>query len=166
MIILGVDPGYATLGYGVVKKTGNHFQAVTYGVVTTETSMQPHERLCKIYDAVQALIDEHKPEVMAVEELFFYRNVTSAIQVGQARGVVLLAGAKAGIPVYEYTPMQVKQGVVGYGGAEKIQVRQMVKILLNLPKMPKKADSADALAIAICHGNSEMMIKRLGGYVK
>lgn len=164
MIIMGVDPGYATLGYGIIKKTGNRFQALTYGVVTTEPDLPTHERLCKIFDALQELIGEHQPQVMAVEELFFNKNVTSAIQVGQARGVILLAGAKAGIPVYEYTPMQIKQGVVGYGLAKKMQVRQMVKVLLNLPALPKKADSADALAVAICHGNSELMIKRLGGY--
>lgn len=164
MIIMGVDPGYATLGYGIVKKTGNRFQALTYGVITTEPGMPVHQRLCKIYDALQDMIAEHQPQVMAVEELFFNRNVTSAIQVGQARGVVLLAGAKAGIPVFEYTPMQIKQGVAGYGLAKKMQVRQMVKVLLNLSDLPKKADSADALAVAICHGNSELMLKRLGAY--
>lgn len=163
-MILGVDPGYATLGYGIINKTGNHFQAVAHGVITTSPDLPAHERLCRIYDGLQELITAYQPEVMAVEELFFNRNVTTAIQVGQARGVILLAGAKAGIPVFEYTPMQVKQGVVGYGLAKKMQVRQMVKILLNLPALPAKADSADALAIAICHGNSDAMYKRLGGY--
>ncbi|MCK4261166.1 MAG: crossover junction endodeoxyribonuclease RuvC [Halanaerobiales bacterium] len=162
MIILGVDPGYATLGYGIIKKSGNHYNPITYGVITTEATLTAHERLKKIYDGLMALIDNFQPEVMAVEELFFNKNVNTAIQVGQARGVILLTGANAGISVYEYTPLQVKQGVVGYGRAQKMQVRQMVKMILNLSELPKKADSADALAIAICHGHSEKMLKRLG----
>lgn len=164
MIILGVDPGYATLGYGIIKQLGNRFQAVTYGVFTTAPDLEPHQRLCKIFDSLQDLIAEFQPGAMAVEELFFNKNVNTAIQVGQARGVILLAGAKAGLPIFEYTPLQVKQAVVGYGVATKMQVRQMVKILLNLSELPKPDDAADALAVAICYANSAAVLKRLGGY--
>ena len=164
MIILGVDPGYATLGYGIINQEGNRLKAVTYGVFTTEPNLPAHERLLKIFDSLQELIAEHRPDAMAVEELFFNKNVNTAIQVGQARGVILLAGAKAGLPVYEFTPLQVKQGVVGYGVATKMQVRQMVKILLNLSTLPKPDDAADALAVAISYANSAIVIKRLGGY--
>ncbi|AZR73112.1 crossover junction endodeoxyribonuclease RuvC [Anoxybacter fermentans] len=164
MIILGIDPGYATLGYGIVKKKGNFFEPITYGVIITEAQLKTPERLKRIYDNLIDLINQYQPDVMAVEELFFNKNVKTAIQVGQARGVILLAGANAGIPLYEYTPLQVKQGVVGYGRANKMQVRQMVKALLKLSALPEKADSADALAVAICHGHSQKMIKRLGGY--
>lgn len=163
MLIFGIDPGYATLGYGLVRKIGNRFEPITYGVIKTDPKTPTEKRLEILYDGLQELIDEYQPDVMAVEELFFNQNAKSAIQVGQARGVILLLGAKAGVPVFEYTPLQVKQGVVGYGRATKLQVRTMVKTLLNLPDLPKKADSADALAIAICHGHSEPMLKRLGG---
>ncbi len=164
MIILGIDPGYATLGYGIIHKIGNSFKPITYGVITTPPEFQPSDRLKKIYDSLMELIETHHPEVMAVEELFFNKNVNTAIQVGQARGVALLTGANAGISVFEYTPLQVKQGVVGYGRAAKNQVRQMVKVLLNLSELPGKADAADALAVAICHGHSVKMINQLGGY--
>lgn len=164
MIIMGVDPGYATMGYGIVEKRGNSFKPLTYGVITTKPDTETAERLKIIYHGLLDLIDEYQPEVMAVEDLFFNKNVKTAIKVGQARGVIMLAGANKGLPVHEYTPLQVKQGVVGYGRASKMQVRQMVKTLLNLRKIPKKADSADALAIAICHGHSSRMINKLGGY--
>lgn len=164
MIIFGIDPGYAKLGYGLIEKIGNSFKAITYGVITTETDLSSAARLQKIYDQLMELIAKYQPEVMAVEELFFNKNVNTAIQVGQARGVALLTGANAQIAVYEYTPLQVKQGVVGYGRASKNQVRQMVKILLNLSELPKKADSADALAVAICHGHSVKLVTQLGGF--
>ena len=163
MIIFGIDPGYARLGYGLIQQVGNSFKAITYGVITTEADLSSPARLEKIYHQLMDLITRYQPEVMAVEELFFNKNVNTAIQVGQARGVALLTGAHAKIAVYEYTPLQVKQGVVGYGRASKDQVCQMVKILLNLSELPKKADSADALAVAICHAHSMKMATQLGG---
>lgn len=166
MIIFGIDPGYARLGYGLIEQVGNSFKAITYGVITTKAELPSADRLQKIYHHLMELIDRYQPEVMAVEELFFNKNVNTAIQVGQARGVALLTGAHAKIAVYEYTPLQVKQGVVGYGRASKDQVRQMVKILLNLSELPQKADSADALAVAICHAHSVKLATQLGGFLR
>ena len=154
MIILGIDPGLATTGYGVIKKEGNSFTLIDYDTIITSADETDVDRLSKLYDELISLIDKFQPQHIAVEELFFNKNVKTAIRVGQARGVILLAGAQQGILVSEYTPLQVKQAVVGYGRASKNQVQQMVKALLNLEDIPKPDDAADALAISICHGHS------------
>lgn len=150
MLVLGIDPGTAICGYGLVDMQGNHLRVVVYGAVTTSPKSKPEDRLLKIYREIDDLIKEYKPEVMGVEQLFFNRNTTTAIPVGQARGVVLLAAAANGVEVVERTPLQVKQAVVGYGKATKEQVIYMVEKLLNLPKKPHPDDVADALAVAIC----------------
>ncbi|MGE5631096.1 MAG: crossover junction endodeoxyribonuclease RuvC [Caulobacteraceae bacterium] len=154
MIILGVDPGIAILGYGLVGYEANKFTVIDYGAITTEAGTPMSRRLTLIYDDLINLIVKYKPDVFAVEELFFNKNIKTALTVGHARGVAVLAASKSGVPVYEYTPLQVKQAVVGYGRAEKKQIQQMVKILLNLREIPKPDDVADALAVALCHGNS------------
>lgn len=157
MIILGIDPGFAITGYGVVKYEGNKFSAIDYGAITTESSMELPKRLLHLHDSLRELIGRHKPDAISIEELFFNKNIKTALTVGHGRGVAVLAAAESGIDVFEYTPLQVKQSVVGYGRAEKAQVQQMVKIILNLPKIPKPDDVADALAIAVCHGHSYRM---------
>ncbi len=151
--ILGIDPGLATIGYALVDKETNHFEVLEYGVIKTSADKDDIERLEIIHRNIEALIKEFEPEQMAVEELFFNKNVKTAIAVGQARGVILLAGSQAGLKVAEYTPLQIKQAVVGYGRADKMQVQQMVKSLLNLSEIPRPDDAADALAISICHGH-------------
>jgi len=150
MLVLGIDPGTAICGYGLVEMQGNHLRAIDYGAVLTSPKSKPEERLLKIYNEIDALILKYKPDVMGVEQLFFNRNVTTAIPVGQARGVILLTAAKHEIELVERTPLQVKQAVVGYGRATKDQVIFMVQKLLNLPKAPHPDDVADALAVAIC----------------
>ncbi|MBW4828572.1 MAG: crossover junction endodeoxyribonuclease RuvC [Clostridiaceae bacterium] len=154
MIILGIDPGIAIVGYGVIECKGNKFKALDYGTITTEANIPFTERIRIIYDDMTTLIDKYNPTDLAIEELFFNKNVKTAIKVGQARGVEILAAVHKGLNIYEYTPLQVKQGVVGYGRAEKRQVQEMVKMLLNLKKIPKPDDAADALALALCHGSS------------
>lgn len=154
MIIMGIDPGVATIGCGVIKWEGNKFTTLYYGAVTTPAKMMFSKRLLSIADQLDELIMTYKPDAYAIEELFFNTNVKTAIMVGHGRGVCVLAAAKRGVPVFEYTPLQVKQAVTGYGRADKAQIQQMVKILLNLKEVPKPDDVADALAIAICHGNS------------
>ena len=144
MIILGIDPGYAIVGYGVVSYDNRTFTPITYGAVTTEAGLDVDLRLEQVYDGISAVIDRYQPDAIAIEQLFFTNNKTTGIMVAQARGV----------PTYEYTPMQVKQSVVGYGKAVKKQVMEMTRILLRLEKIPKPDDAADALAIAICHGHS------------
>jgi crossover junction endodeoxyribonuclease RuvC len=155
MVVLGIDPGTATTGYGLVGETpeGN-LQALAYGVIITAPDLTMPERLLLLYKNLKEILILHRPESGAVEKLFFQRNVSTALSVGQARGVVLLAMAEVNLPVAEYTPMEVKQAVCGYGGAKKNQVQQMVKALLNLEVLPHPDDAADALAIAICHLNS------------
>lgn len=148
--VLGIDPGTALLGYGIVREHGGRREAVTYGVLRTPADMAPAARLLQLYEGVAELLATYRPDVVAVEELFFSRNVTSALAVGQARGVVLLAAAQAGLPVAEYKPAQVKQAVAGYGKAEKPQVQQMVRLALGLAAVPKPDDTADALAVALC----------------
>jgi crossover junction endodeoxyribonuclease RuvC len=152
---MGIDPGLATLGYSLLEKNGNKFKVIDYGTIRTPADMISFNRLKKIHDELLELIEEYHPQQMAVEELFFNKNVKTAIKVGQARGVILLAGAQSNLSLGEYTPLQVKQGVVGYGRASKSQVQQMVKALLNLEKIPRPDDAADALAVAICHGHSQ-----------
>ncbi len=161
MIIVGIDPGFAITGYGVLDYVGNKFRLLDVGVITTEASLELSDRLLVLNDGLDALIAKYRPDAMAVEELFFNTNVKTAIKVGHGRGVALLSAAKAGVKVYEYTPLQVKQSVVGYGRAKKEQVQQMVKVLLNLEKIPKPDDAADALAIAICHAHSSGSLNRL-----
>ncbi|MBE6105855.1 crossover junction endodeoxyribonuclease RuvC [Anaerovibrio lipolyticus] len=150
MLALGIDPGTAICGYGFVESNGSRLIAHEYGAITTSAKARPEDRLAKIYDELDMLIKKYKPDVMGVEQLFFNRNVTTAIPVGQARGVVLLAAAKNDLELVERTPLQVKQSVTGYGKATKEQVIYMVTKLLNLPEPPKPDDVADALAVAIC----------------
>ncbi len=154
MIILGIDPGLATVGYGVVNCQRGVYRAIEYGAIITKPHQLLENRLEEIYDSVCTIIERHAIDCMAVEELFFNRNVTTAIDVCQARGVILLAAKKHGVDIYEYTPLQIKQSVVGYGRAEKKQIIYMTQLLLRLPEPAKPDDTADALAVAICHGNS------------
>ena len=154
IIILGIDPGIAIVGWGVVEYKGNKFNPLGFGSVQTPASMKTEDRLVEIFNSINEIIKKYKPDCMAVEELFWNTNQTTGIRVSEARGVILLCAARLGIPVYEYTPLQVKQAVVGYGRAEKKQVVSMVTMLLNLEKPPKPDDTADALAIAVCHAHS------------
>lgn len=162
MIILGIDPGYAIVGVGVVEYIGNKFRTLEYNAITTPAGMPTVERLQKIYQEMNMYIDKYHPDAMAIEELFFNSNQKTAINVAQARGVLLVAAANRGIPINEYTPLQVKQSVTGYGRADKKQIQQMVKMMLGLNVIPKPDDAADALAIAICHAHSNKMNKLLG----
>ncbi|MBN1775200.1 MAG: crossover junction endodeoxyribonuclease RuvC [Clostridiales bacterium] len=166
MIILGIDPGYAITGYGLIEYQSNRSRMLDYGVVSTQARVPFEIRLLTIYQQLESLIQRYSPDVMAVEELFFSRNTTTAIGAAQGRGVAILAAAKAGIPVYEYTPMQVKLAVTGYGRADKKQVSQMVKTILCLDKIPVKDDASDALAVAICQAHTGMLRgnKAVGGY--
>ena len=150
MLALGIDPGTAICGYGFVESQGSRLIAHEYGAVTTSPKARMEDRLMKLYDGLDALIKEYHPDVMGVEQLFFNRNVTTAIPVGQARGIELLTAAKNGLELVERTPLQVKQAVTGYGKATKDQVIYMVTKILHLPKPPHPDDVADALAIAIC----------------
>ncbi len=154
MIILGIDPGYAIVGYGVVDYTANHFAVLDYGAVTTQAKTPFLQRLNEIYEGVSCVMERYSPEVMSIEKLFFNTNTTTAIDVAQARGVIMLAAQKHGLTVGEFTPLQVKQSVVGYGRAEKKQVQEMTRLLLNLDAIPKPDDTADALAMAICYAHS------------
>jgi len=158
MLVLGIDPGTATTGYGLVRETAQgSLEVVAYGVILTPAGLQIEKRLVQLYQELNALIRLHRPHTGAVEKLFFQRNVTTAIAVGQARGVALLALAQHNMDVAEYTPMEVKQAVAGFGGADKSQVQQMVRALLNLHDIPRPDDAADALAIAICHLHSKSL---------
>jgi crossover junction endodeoxyribonuclease RuvC len=156
MLALGIDPGTATTGYGFVR-AADGLEAVAYGVITTPAGLPMAERLAQIHDTLASLIARHQPGEAAVEKLFFQKNVKTAISVAQGRGVALLAAAKAGLPVAEYSPLEIKQSVAGYGGADKTQMQHMVRALLNLPDLPQPDDAADALAIAICHLHSAQM---------
>ena len=151
MIILGIDPGYAIVGWGVVEYQGIKHRPVAFGAITTEAHTDFNLRLKQIYDDMVELIERSKPDVMSIEKLYFNTNTTTAIQVAQARGVILLAAAQADIPVYEYTPLQVKVAVTGYGKALKPQVMEMTRRLLHLKDVPKPDDTADALALALTH---------------
>lgn len=162
MIIMGIDPGFAITGFGIVKYEGNRFSVLDYGAVTTEASMKLSQRLLVLNNRLEELIQKQKPDAVAIEELFFNKNIKTALTVGHGRGVAVLAAARSGVDIFEYTPLQVKQSVVGYGRAEKAQIQQMVKALLNLKAIPKPDDVADALAVAICHGNSHRMGAILG----
>lgn len=152
MLVLGIDPGTATTGYGLVRDTEQgSLEVVDYGVILTPAGMSPEKRLLLLYDRLLEILLLHRPEQGAVEKLFFQRNVTTALAVGQARGVVLLALIQNGLTVAEYTPLEVKQAITGYGGADKLQVQMMVQAVLQLESLPKPDDAADALAIAVCH---------------
>ncbi|MDI6871824.1 MAG: crossover junction endodeoxyribonuclease RuvC [Bacillota bacterium] len=153
MLVLGVDPGTAIVGFGVVRQEGQRLSAVDYGAIRTTAGAASAERLRQIFADLTRLLEEHRPDYLAVERLFFNRNTTTAMAVGQARGVVLLAAAQRGIPVAEYTPQEIKQAVTGGGRASKGQVGYMVRTLLDLPTVPAPDDVCDALAVAICHCN-------------
>lgn len=161
MIILGFDPGTATTGFGVVESVNDVLRPIDVGVILTPADMPIEERLLSIYTDVNTLLDKYNPDTVATERLFFDRNVTNALSVGRAIGVILLAVAQRNLPWMEYTPMQVKTSVTGYGGADKNQIQQMVVRLLGLAEVPKPDDAADALAIAICHAHS-LKLKSIG----
>ena len=152
MIVLGLDPGYAIVGYGAIDTDKGRHKMLCYGAITTPAGMEMSRRLLEISRDMRTLLDTVKPDAVAVEELFFNNNITTAIDVSMARGVILLAAQKCGVDIYEYTPLEVKSSVVGYGRAEKQQVQYMVRLMLNLNETPKPDDTADALALALCHG--------------
>ena len=155
MKILGIDPGTGITGFGVIVPAGQKYKLIDAGVIRTPAKTPDHERLDTIYDGIKELIEQHKPSTMSIEKLFFARNITTAMSVSQARGVVLLAAVQAGLDIYEYTPLQIKQAVTGYGKADKQQVQEMVRVLLGMKEVPKPDDCADALAAAICHSMSQ-----------
>ncbi len=166
MRILGIDPGYAIMGYGIIDTRGNTFKVCAYGSITTESDMDMPSRLKSIYSDLTEIISKYEPDELAIEELFFNTNTTTAIKVGQARGVAILACANFGMEIEEYTPLQIKRSLTGYGRAEKKQVQEMVKTILNLNQVPKPDDTADALAVAICHGHSGKQKKRMKTILK
>ncbi len=162
MKILGIDPGYAIVGFGAIETARGSSRVLTHGAITTKAHTPMLDRLSEIYREMRTLLDMVRPDAVSIEELFFNTNTTTAIQVAQARGVILLACAESGLPVYEYTPLQVKQAVVGYGRAEKHQVMEMTRIMLSLDKIPKPDDAADALALALCHAaNASSLLSRV-----
>lgn len=161
MRILGVDPGIATVGFAILDSEKNTQKLVTCGVITTEAGQPLSKRLDRIYDDLMQLIESFAPDVMSVEELFFNTNITTGISVAHGRGVILLAAYRAGLEIYEYTPLQVKQAVVGYGRAEKKQVIDMVKRILKMKTAPKPDDAADAVALALCHARSSTSLLNL-----
>lgn len=157
MLVLGIDPGTATTGFGVVEARGSRLRAVDYGIISTPAGMDMPDRLCLIHKGLSQIIDQYQPQVAAVEQIFYHRNAKTVITVAQSRGVILYTAASGGIQVCEYTPLQVKQSVVGYGQAEKRQVQLMVQRILALKEIPKPDDAADALAIAICHLHAQRL---------
>lgn len=160
--VLGIDPGIALTGFGIVENGPQGLTAIKYGVISTEAGQPLHHRLKILYDDLLTIIDTEKPDVVAVEELFFSKNAKTAIHASHARGVIILAAVNSGLELAEYTPLQVKQAVTGYGRADKAQVQAMVTRMLHLKSIPKPDDAADALAVAICHVNSAEMMKRQG----
>jgi crossover junction endodeoxyribonuclease RuvC len=164
--ILGIDPGIAIVGFGFIDKVGSRLVPVQYGSIQTEAHTDPGLRLKQVYEATGQLLDKYKPDAVAFEKLFFNRNVTTAFSVGQARGVMILASVQRGLPIAEYTPLQVKQAVVGYGKADKKQVQEMVRMFLKLSAVPKPDDVADALAVAICHAHSSSLQAKLNEVYK
>ena len=159
MRVLGIDPGYAIVGWGVLDYAGNRFAPVDFGAVCTDAGVPFERRLDEVYAGIKEVIERTRPEVLAIEKLFYQHNQTTVIGGAEARGVILLAAAQAGLPIYEYTPMQVKQAVTGYGKAVKKQVQEMTRVLLHLSAVPKPDDIADALAMAItfCHTNGNQL---------
>lgn len=156
MIILGIDPGSRITGYGIIRKQGNRLLHIDNGAIFTENAVDFPGRLKRIFDGLSEVIKKYSPDAVAIEDMFFANNAQSALKLGQARGAAIVAGVNAGLPVFEYTPLQVKQSVVGHGKAAKEQVQQMVKVLLALPEIAQ-ADASDALAVAICHANSSLL---------
>jgi crossover junction endodeoxyribonuclease RuvC len=161
MRIIGIDPGYAILGYGVVDRAGSKYELVECGVLTTDKDTPMPERLKRVYSMLMDVIAEFGPDAASVEELFFNSNAKTAIKVGEARGAAILACANAGLPVYEYTPLQIKQALTGYGRADKHQMQEIVRQVCGLAAAPRPDDAADAVAAAICHGNSAGFIDRV-----
>ena len=161
MRILGIDPGFAITGYSIIDYIGNKFDLIASGAVTTKAGESFPLRLLKLNNDLENIIDEYKPDAISVEELFFNNNAKTAINVAQARGVVLVVGCQKQIPTYEYTPLQIKQAVAGYGRADKIQVQKMVKAILNVEKLPKLDDTTDSMAAAICHAHSARFSEKL-----
>ncbi len=159
--ILGIDPGYAIMGWGVIEKNGNSFKPVAYGSLTTDKDMPMPQRLKSLYAGLMEIMAEYGPEEMSIEELYFNDNAKTAIFVGQARGVAILAGINSGLRIYEYTPLQIKMNITGYGRADKKQIQFMVKTMLNLKEVPKPDDTADAIAAAICHARNGDAKKKL-----
>lgn len=166
MRVLGVDPGSIKSGYGIIDERDQQLVAVEYGVIRTSPKAPLAQRLLEISDRLQALIAQFQPHILAIEDMFFAKNVKSALKLGQSRGAILLTAARAGLEIAEYTPLEVKQAVVGYGRAEKTQVQHMVKMLLRLQEIPKPDDAADALAIAICHHHSAKMRQQINRAIK
>lgn len=164
MLVLGVDPGTAITGFGLVRVDSGALEAVSFGTLTTPSAMALPQRLQLLYRDLAKLVAAHRPTEASVEELFFARNARTALAVGQARGAILLALADAGVPVHEYTPMQVKQAITGYGGASKEQMQQMVRLLLGLETTPRPDDVGDALALAICHAHFSSTAKAVLAY--
>ncbi len=164
MRIIGIDPGYAIVGFGVVEYEHSGFTVVDYGAVTTDAKTEFNTRLMEIYNDLCYIFDKYVPEAMAIERLYFTTNQKTAIAVAEARGIVLLAARQRNIPIYEYTPLQVKNSITGYGKAVKKQVQELTKNILKLPEIPKPDDTADALAIAVCHAHSYN--SRLGSYTQ
>ncbi len=163
MRIIGIDPGYAIVGFGVIEYERRKFDVIDYGAITTDADTDFNTRLLEIYDDVCCIFDRYKPEAMAIERLYFTTNQKTAIAVAEARGIVLLAARQRGIGIFEYTPLQVKSSVTGYGKAVKKQVQELTKNILKLPEIPKPDDTADALAIAVCHAHSyNSQLSRLG----
>lgn len=154
MKVLGLDPGVAIFGYGIIKEEDDATHIVKYGCIRTKKEQRHHLRLQKIYQELQRIIKEYQPECLALEEIFFSQNVKTAFRVGEVRGVALLVAAQVGLEIYEYTPLEVKMAVTGYGKATKSQVRYMIKSILNLNSVPKLDDITDALAVAVCHLHS------------
>ena len=165
MLILGIDPGYATTGFGLIRAERSTYSLLQYGTVTTPPTLTFPQRLAMLYDDTTRLLEVTRPDAVAVEELFWGHNITTGIGVSHGRGVILLAIERAGVPLFEYTPMQVKQAVVGYGKAEKHQVMDMTRRLLRLDRMPRPDDAADAIAIALCHARSStsQLARLMGG---
>lgn len=161
MRILGIDPGFAITGYSIIDYIGNKFKLIASGAITTPAKQSFPLRLSQIYTDMQNIIKEYKPDAISVEELFFNNNVKTAINVAQARGIILVCGCQNNIPTYEYTPLQVKQAVVGYGRADKIQVQKMVKTILKVDTLPKLDDITDSMAMAICHAHSAKFAEKL-----
>lgn len=163
--ILGIDPGYAILGWGVIDVEGNKFKDVAHGAITTEAGEEMTDRLKTLYNELMDVLAQYEPDEVSIEELFFNTNNKTAIFVAQARGVAILACVNSGVPVFEYTPLQIKQALSGYGRADKKQMQQLVKMMLNLNEIPKPDDTADAMAAAICHGNTANSRKRIDKYL-
>ncbi|HHX74568.1 MAG TPA: crossover junction endodeoxyribonuclease RuvC [Firmicutes bacterium] len=162
MRILGIDPGIATTGFAVLESDGSKSRTLTYGCIRTTAQQPMPDRLQALYRRLQEILESYKPDTLAIEKLFFAKNANSAMQVGEARGVAILAACHAGLAVYEYTPLQVKLAVAGYGKAEKRQIQQMVKLLLGLAEIPRPDDAADALAIALCHAHTAGALQAAG----